>query len=211
MNRRASACAGVSAMLVGGHRSCCSAGGVPNVVSISLYWAIRSTGPAIWTQPPFVPGSTTVQLAERVIAVLLQPHRARLRVDGHPEAVAVTVREDLLDVGTDLPADRRSSGEERVVGGGAAVVLQPQHDAGEMGVVRLRAAELVVGNGRTGAGGGRPTWQVLQLAATAHVTDEDVQLAVGAEGQHAAVMVAALGLAGILLDRPQPDQVVRRR
>ncbi len=56
-----------------------------------------------------------VQLAERVVAVLLQPERARLRVDSHPEAVAVTVREDLLDVGADLAAHRRAGGEERVV------------------------------------------------------------------------------------------------
>ena len=31
---------------------------MPNVVSISLNWAIRSTGPMIWIQPPFIPGST---------------------------------------------------------------------------------------------------------------------------------------------------------
>ena len=118
------------------------------------------------------------------------------------------VGEDLLDVGADLAADRCAGGEERVVGGRGAIVLQPQDDAGEVGVVRLRAAELVVGHGRPGAGGRRATRQVLQVAPPADVADEHVQLAVSAERQDPAVVVAAFGLAGILLDRPQPDQVV---
>jgi hypothetical protein len=57
MNNRASASADVSAMFVGGQRSCCRFW-PPKVVSIALYWAIRSAGPAIWTQPPLVPGSS---------------------------------------------------------------------------------------------------------------------------------------------------------
>ena len=118
------------------------------------------------------------------------------------------VGEDLLDVGADLAADRCAGGEERVVGGRGAVVVEPQDDAGEVGVVRLWAAELVVGHGRPGAGGRRAARQVLQLAAPADVADEDVQLAVMAEADDPAVVVAALGLAGILLDRPQPDQVL---
>ena len=194
-------------MLVGGQRNCCRFC-PPNVVSICLYWAIRVHRAGDLHPAAVGPGLEAIQLTERVVAVLLQPDRPGLRVDRHPEAVAMTVREDLLHIGADLSADRRSGGEKRVVRGGAAVVLQPQHDAGEVGVVGLRAAKLVVGDGRTGARGCRPTRQVLQVATSADVTDEDVQLAVGAKGQDPTVVVAAFGLAGVLLDRPQPDQVV---
>ena len=63
-----------------------------------------------------------------------------------------------------------------------------------MGVVRLRPTELVVGHGR----GARQHWvlwttgQVLELAAPAQVADEDEELPVSAEGEHATVVVAAL-------------------
>ena len=57
MKSRESASAGLSAMFVGGQRSCCRFC-PPNVVSISLNCAIRETGPMICTQPPFIPGST---------------------------------------------------------------------------------------------------------------------------------------------------------
>jgi hypothetical protein len=56
--------------------------------------------------PPVVlPGRDAVDLVERVVAVLLIPEHAGLRIHGHPEAVADTVGEDLLDVRADLPAD----------------------------------------------------------------------------------------------------------
>ena len=56
MKSRESASDGLSAMFSGGQRSCCRFR-PPNVVSISLNWAIRETGPMICTQPPFIPGS----------------------------------------------------------------------------------------------------------------------------------------------------------
>ena len=71
--------------------------------------------------------------------------------------------------------------------GRGAVVVQPQDDAGQMRVVWLRTAELIV-LPRRPAGA---IDQVLQLPAPAVVADQDVQLPVRSEPDDAAVVVAA--------------------
>ena len=162
------------------------------------------------------PGLDAVQLAERVVAVLGFPQGAGVRIERHAEPVAVAVREHLLDVRTDLAAHGGAGGEERIVGRRAAIVVQPQDDAGEMGVVRRRTTEGVVHErgGFEGAVG-----QVLQPAAASLVAHEDVQLAVRTEADHAAVVVAVragVGGAGMAagdevvgLQRPQRDHGCR--
>ena len=110
----------------------------------------------IWIQPLFIPGSTRFSSSNASSPFSCIPELAGDGIEGHAEAVAEAVREDLLHVGADLAADRRAGGEERVVGRRRAVVVEPQDDAGEMRVVGLRAAELVVGDGRPGHVGGRP-------------------------------------------------------
>ena len=62
-----------------------------------------------------------------------------------------------------------------------------------------RPAELVVGD----AGAERPVDEVLKLSAAAGVALDDVELLVGAEAEDAAVVVPALRLAGILLQRAE--------
>src|SRR5688572_17067492 len=85
-----------------------------------------------------------VELVEGVLAVLLLPQVSGDRVHGHAEAVPNAVREGPLEILADLAADRGSMGKERVVGRGGAVVVQPQDDAAEVGVVGPGATELVV-------------------------------------------------------------------
>ena len=99
-----------------------------------------------------------------------------------------------------LPAHRRTGGEEGVVSRRAAVLVEPEHDTREVRVVRLRPTELVVGHGRTRARRGWAAAEILKLAATADVADEDVDLPVGSEADHAAVVVAALRLPGVGLE-----------
>ena len=72
---------------------------------------------------------------------------------------------------------------ERVVVRRRAVIVEAQDDAREMLVIRSRATEFVVGRW--------PFEVVLQPAAPADVADDDVQLAVRAEADDAAVVVAA--------------------
>src|SRR5215216_1799870 len=50
-----------------------------------------------------------------------------------------------------------------------------------------------------------PVEQILRLAPATGVADDRVQLVVGSEPEHAAVMVAARGLAGVLLEGAEPD------
>ena len=78
-----------------------------------------------------------------------------------------------------------------------------------MGVIGLRAAELVIGL----TGSERSIDQVLQLAAPTHVADHDVELAVGSERDHTAIVVAAFWLIRVLLQGTDLDQVpiVRQR
>ena len=66
-------------------------------------------------------------------------------------------------------------------------------DAGEVGVVRLGPAEVVVGAEHGVAGLVRAVEEVLHPAAPAHIADEDVQLAVRPELDHPAVVIAAPG------------------
>src|SRR5205085_12598948 len=96
---------------------------------------------------------------------------------------------------------------ERVVGGGGAVVVEAEDDAREVRVVGFGAAELVVLRDGAGACRGRAAGEVLKHSAPAVVADDDVELAVGAEAQDAAVVVAARGLARVLLQRAQAYEV----
>ena len=120
----------------------------------------------------------------------------------------MSVREDLLDVRADLTGDACAGGEERVIRRRGPVRIQPENDSGEVRVIRLRAAKLIVGLSRPE----RSVGQVLQLAAPADVADEDVELAIGSKCQHAAIMVPSAGgwcrLRGKRrLERAQHDQI----
>ena len=81
-----------------------------------------------------------------------------------------------------------------------------------MGVVRLGPAEVVVGAEQGVARLVGAVEEVLHPAAPAHITDEDVELAVRSELDHPAVVIAAAGrrrrfaLEG-WLQRPQLDDV----
>src|SRR5262249_60991296 len=130
------------------------------------------------------------------------PQVAGLRIEGQAKAVADAEGEDLLEVGADLAIEIASSPcnslgpgrKERVVGRRAAVVVQPQDDAAEVRVVRLWAAELVVGHvpsgdggaGQSGAAG--PVRKILHLAAPAVVPEDDVEVAVRPGTNHAAIV-----------------------
>src|SRR6266540_235503 len=150
---------------------------------------------------PVHPRLDQVQFVERVFPVLLGPEIPGHRVEGHPEAVADAVGEDLLDVGPHLAAHGRTRGEERVVGGHGAIVVEPDDHSGEVGVVGLRSAELVVRHSRPEAGQRRPGGEVLELAPTSHVADQDVELLVRTECDDAGVVIATGDLALIALTR----------
>ena len=82
--------------------------------------------------------------------MLLVPQPTGERVEGHPKAVAHPVRKHLLDVGAHLTAQCSAGGEEGVIRGGTAIVIEPQDGAREVSGIRLRAAKLIVGDDRTG-------------------------------------------------------------
>jgi hypothetical protein len=71
-------------------------------------------------------------------------------------------------------------------------------------VVRLRPAELIVQLVAERPGAVR---KILHLAPATVVAHVDVELAVRAEAEHAAIVIAPLRLAGVLLERAQLDQV----
>ena len=107
----------------------------------------------IWIQPPFMPASTRLSSLKASSPFSVSQRSRRYGVERHAEAVAVAVREHLLDVGADLAAHRGARREERVVGRRGAVVVEPQDDAGEVGVVGGRPAERVVDEGRVSGTG----------------------------------------------------------
>ena len=103
-----------------------------------------------------------VQLIEAVVAVLLLPEGAGDGIKGHAEAVPDPIGEDFLNVRAYLPTNGGASGVEGVIRRGASVVVQPKDHTGQMRVVGLRPAELVIGVSRRRALG-----QVLRLPAPA--------------------------------------------
>ena len=160
--------------------------GLKKFISIFLNWATRLSGPIDLDPAVVAPRDDLVDLVERVVAVLGVPEVPRERVEGQAEVVAVAVREELLDVRPDLPADRTAGGEERVVGRGRAVVVQAEDRAGQVIVIRRGSAELVVRRG----GEERAVGQVLKPPAAAVIADLDVDLAVRAEPDLTAVVIA---------------------
>ena len=80
-------------------------------------------------------------------------------------------------------------------------------DAAHVRVVRCGTAELIVRHGRirwTARAVDRPAFQILQIAATAEIANEHIQLVVGSNAEHAAIVIAPCGLARVLLNRPNP-------
>jgi hypothetical protein len=78
-----------------------------------------------------------------------------------------------------------------------------------VGVIRLRTAELIIRIYRERAD--RTVWQILKLPASADVANHDVQLAIRAKADDAAVMIAALRLACVRLKRSQLDNILVKR
>src|SRR5437764_9988803 len=76
-----------------------------------------------------------------------------------------------------------------------------------MRVVGFGAAELIVLDDWAGAVGRRAARKILKEAAPAVVADDEVEFSVGAEAQDAAVVVAARGLARVLLQRAKAYEV----
>ena len=76
-----------------------------------------------------------------------------------------------------------------------------------MRVVRFGSAELIVGHIASGAGS---VGQVLHLPAPASVAHVDVELAVRAETEHAAIVIATERLTGVLLKCPESDEIVSK-
>jgi hypothetical protein len=95
----------------------------------------------------------------------------------------------------------------------SAGVVQAQDHAGQVCVVGRGAAEIVVGDLAAGIRD-QALGDVLHPAAASVVADDDVELAVVAEAQYAAVVVAAQhgqrgisDVVAVVLERPQPDDV----
>src|SRR5262249_3501512 len=130
------------------------------------------------------PGCDAVHFVEGVVAVLRLPEEAGDRIEGEAEAVAPAIREDLLDVVADVAADPCAHLEKRIVAWSSAVGIKPEDYSRVVRVVGLRAAELIVGLPRAE----RAVAQVLGLTAAALVADLEIELAVGAKKDLAAVV-----------------------
>ena len=81
-------------------------------------------------------------------------------------------------------------GEERIVRRRRSVVVQPDDHTGEVRVVRSGPAELIVGDDVAEPGQGGARREVLELPAPADVAEQDVELSVRPEADHAAVVIA---------------------
>src|SRR5262249_15407199 len=148
---------------------------------------------------PVVPRSHIVDFIESVVAIYAGPEAAGNRIERQAEAVANAVREHLLNVRSRLAAELGTRRVERIIRGSRAIAVQPDDDSGEVRVIGIGSADLIVGDGRAKSGCRRTRGQVLQLSTPAVVADDDVELAIGTETDHAAVVIAAWRLRRIAL------------
>src|SRR5690348_4138502 len=93
-------------------------------------------------------GVDAIDLIEGIVAIFRFPQRASEWINGDAEAVADAIGKYFLQVGAHFAAHRLSQLEEWIVVRCRAVIIQSQHHAGEMIVVRLRPAKLIVRNAR---------------------------------------------------------------
>ena len=149
-------------------------------------------------------GRDAINLVKRVVAIFLRPQRAAQRIEIHPKAVAYAVSKHFSNVHRGFAVQGVRDIEERVIGGRGAVVVEPQNYSGEVRVVRLWSTKLIVGNGTTAC-------NVLKETAPAVIAEDDVKLAVRTETHHAAVVITARRLTGVLLQRAQLDQIAIER
>src|SRR5262249_49008642 len=126
---------------------------------------------ALAVRPAVVPpGDPEVDLLDRQVADVPDPERPAAGVEAHAERVAEPVGPDL--------AARARGADERVVGRGRPVEIEPQNlpvERGEILGVRVRGSTRAL------------------AVAEARVADANVELLVGPDAQHAAVVVAVVG------------------
>ena len=177
----------------------------------------------------------SIDFVERAPTILGRPQVALLRVEGHAEAVADAIGKDALKVAAHLVSERAETVtvsvvflfvvdlvlavvtivpivssaqlQERIVARRAAVVVEAEDHARQVRVIRRRPAKIIVRH--------RTRQIVLREAAAAIVADDDVQLPIRAETEHAAVVIAPehrqrrVGhVVPIVLERAQADDVL---
>jgi len=94
-----------------------------------------------------------------------------------------------------------------VVGRRRSIIVQAQHDTGEMRIVWSGTAELIILDRWSGTHGRRTAGQILHPTATAVVADDDVKLTVRTELHDAAVVISAQCLPGVGLKRMQSNEI----
>src|SRR5262249_17819015 len=156
--------------------------------------------------------------------ILRLPELARLWIDGEAESIAQAIGKHFLDIGAHLAAQPSTDLKEGVVLRGGPVVIEAQDHSGEMSVVRLRPAKLIVTAWAAGPRLAR-CWakallDVLHEAAAAVVADIDEELGfpllplmavLAFEHNLAAVVIASEGLSRIGLVGAQPDKILVKR
>src|SRR5262249_19283668 len=167
------------------------------LVSIALNCAMRSTGPAICTQPPFMPGSTrfnSVKLSSPFSWSQSLPENGskpcRSYYDGRKKRSSGCWRPLLLPKRHRL---RRTDCRLEWCRHPSSVGPLPYD-----GHCRARGRQ----RGRPVCRAQRAVGKVLQLATPSVIADKNVKLAIGSEPDYATIMIAALDrIGGILLKR----------
>src|SRR5262249_25912887 len=117
------------------------------------------------------PGDPEVDLLDRLVADVPDPERPGAAVEAHPEGVPEPVGPDL--------AARTCGADERVVGGDRPVEIEPKDlsvERGEILGVRVRRGP-----------------RAALVVAVTRIADANVELLVGPDAQHTAVVVAVVG------------------
>src|SRR5262249_16117886 len=116
-------------------------------------------------------GRDAIDLVEGVVAVFLVPQISSAWIDRQAEGIANAIGIDFLNIRANFAAELSAKFEKGIGARCRTVVIETKDHAREMGIVRLRAAELVIGNARA-------EWsvdQVLQLSTSAIIANYDEQ------------------------------------
>jgi hypothetical protein len=113
-----------------------------------------------------------------------------------------------LQVCAGFSAPRGSGKDKWIVERCAAVVVQAQDYPGEMGIIRLRPAKLVI---QLVARRPRSIGEILHLPPPAIVPHVDIKLPIRPEAENAAIMITSQRLVHVRLEGSQSNEIVVER
>src|SRR5690606_7907432 len=98
---------------------------------------------------------------------------ARKWIESHPKTIAKAEGKGLLKICPDFSSDTLTKLKERIILWDRTIVIESQHYARQVGIIRLRATKLIIIDCWSRTVRSRSARKILKLSASADITDEN--------------------------------------